>query len=44
MSSFISAGTPKSDTTEQPLDSPLENNGFWPDIQPSDFRATPPAR
>ncbi len=40
MSSFISAGTPKSDTTEQPLDSPLENNGFWPDIQPSDFRAT----
>ena len=40
MSSFISAGTPKNGTTAQPLDCPLENNGFWPDIQPSDFRAT----
>ncbi|MFI2817643.1 head completion/stabilization protein [Vreelandella piezotolerans] len=40
MSSFISAGTPKNGTTEPPLERPLENNGFWPDIQPSDFRAT----
>ncbi|MGO2147488.1 head completion/stabilization protein [Halomonas sp.] len=34
MSSFISAGTPPSDTAEQAI----ENNGFWPDIQPSAFR------
>lgn len=34
MSSFISAGTPSSETAEQSI----QNNGFWPDIQPSDFR------
>ncbi|OAZ99764.1 head completion/stabilization protein [Halomonas sp. G11] len=33
MSSFISAGTTR-DTAE----STIENNGFWPDIPPSDFR------
>ncbi|WP_447042519.1 head completion/stabilization protein [Vreelandella sp. H-I2] len=34
MSSFISAGTASSDTAEQAI----ENNGFWPDIEPSAFR------
>lgn len=34
MSSFISAGTPTKETPEPCI----ENNGFWPDIQPSDFR------
>lgn len=34
MSSFISAGTPAKETAEPCI----ENNGFWPDIQPSDFR------
>lgn len=34
MSSFISAGTPAKETVEPCI----ENNGFWPDIQPSDFR------
>ena len=34
MSSFISAGTTDTSTVEDAI----ENNGFWPDIQPSDFR------
>jgi len=36
MSSFISAGT-NSNETEATI---IENNGFWPAIQPSDFRET----
>lgn len=36
MSSFISAGTTPNDTAEQLI----ENNGFWPAIQPRDFRET----
>lgn len=36
MSSFISAGTTPNDTAEQLI----ENNGFWPAIQPSNFRET----
>lgn len=35
MSSFISAGT-----TQDTAESTIENNGFWPAIQPSDFRET----
>lgn len=34
MSSFISAGTTDNTTQEDAI----ENNGFWPAIQPSDFR------
>lgn len=34
MSSFISAGTQAS----EPTDACIENNGFWPDINPSAFR------
>ncbi|MGO2242737.1 MAG: head completion/stabilization protein [Halomonas sp.] len=36
MSSFISAGTTSSETEA----TAIENNGFWPNIQPSDFRET----
>lgn len=36
MSSFISAGTTSSETEA----TTIENNGFWPAIQPSDFRET----
>lgn len=33
MNSFVSTGTTSSPTVE-----PVKNNGFWPDIDPSDFR------
>uniref|UniRef100_A0AB74UL02 Head completion/stabilization protein n=1 Tax=Halomonas phage vB_HboP_4908 TaxID=3350578 RepID=A0AB74UL02_9VIRU len=40
MSSFISAGTTSSATEATAIENHLENNGFWPSIQPSDFRET----
>ncbi|MDR5868086.1 head completion/stabilization protein [Halomonas koreensis] len=33
MSSFVSAGTAATTTAE-----PIANNGFWPDLEPADFR------
>ncbi|MDN7131784.1 head completion/stabilization protein [Halomonas sp. MC140] len=36
MSSFISAGNTSSETAA----TAIENNGFWPKIEPSDFRET----
>ncbi|SOC56477.1 Phage head completion protein (GPL) [Chromohalobacter canadensis] len=35
MSSFVSTGTTSTTTAE-----PVTNNGFWPDIDPSEFRDT----
>lgn len=35
MSSFVSTGT-----TSTPAAEPVTNNGFWPDIEPAEFRDT----
>lgn len=35
MSSFVSTGTTSTTTAE-----PVTNNGFWPDIEPAEFRDT----
>ncbi|MBB3141200.1 head completion/stabilization protein [Halomonas organivorans] len=39
MSSFVSTGTHTStDPESAPPERPVLNNGFWPDLSPSDFR------